>query len=179
MLSIVKSPEGSVDPVEGLSISRTYFERDEVPSIVAFHLKLGRSLLVYELFSGLVSSIVAGDVVSIVVDPDAEYPDSFPAVSAALTLKYHTPSVRAVECVKEFVDEVDVDTPLEKADVCDHWTVYDVAASPEPLSELAVHVQVGVLTVAALDVDGVPGTDGAVESTLNAMEPELAVAYEL
>ena len=56
---------------------------------------------------------------------------------------------------------VDDDTPLLNVPLCDHCTVYGVAANPLPLSVEAVHVQAGLVFVVGVVVDGVPGVDGA------------------
>ena len=75
---------------------------------------------------------------------------------------------------------VPAETPELKVELCDHCTVYGVAASPEPPSVEAVQVQVGTaLLVGVVVVVDVPGVDGLVASTLKAIDPLLAVVYAL
>ena len=68
------------------------------------------------------------------------------------------------------------DSQPVKEELSHHWTVYGVDARPEPESVEAVQVNVGVVSVSSEEVVGVPGTVGAVVSTMKAMDPEFAVA---
>ena len=83
-----------------------------------------------------------------------------------MALKCHVPSVSAEEWVKLLVAEVEVEQFAVKPESEHHCVVYGVAANPEPESVEAVNVQVGVVSLVGVVVEGVPGTDGAVVSTV-------------
>lgn len=106
-----------------------------------------------------------GAVASMNTGLEDAYGELFPAMSLALTRKYHVPSASEVVCVKEFVLEKAVlaSQPVKPASV-HHCAAYAGLASPEPESVEASHDHVGLLLLVGEVVDGVPGVDGGVVS---------------
>jgi len=117
---------------------------------------------------------LVGPNISITTVPLDDQADSFPSVSAALTLMYQVPSLRLLLWVNELVALVLLPVTLLKSLLSSHCTVYGVPAKPLPPSVLAVHVQDGVRSVVGVVVDGVPGVEGAVASSTKATLPLLA-----
>src|SRR5262245_8515807 len=115
---------------------------------------------------------ILGATVSTRTLPFEEYEEKLSSASFAFTLKYQVASDKVDECVNEFVLAAEVDTPELKPESCDHSTVYvSLLAKPEPESVEAVQVQVGVVSLVGVVVDGVPGVVGPVVSTVKVSEP--------
>jgi hypothetical protein len=109
---------------------------------------------------------VPGAVVSTTAEPELENVEAFPTVSVAFTRKNHVPSVSKEFAYEvEFIVAVFPEHPVYE-EFPHHWTVYAGLTSPVPESDEAVQDHVGELLFVGVVVVGVPGTDGAVASTI-------------